>query len=60
MVVPPESMHVVCIGYMAHLVQGFSWVRKLRLGARTEEDSDRGIHMFLVKHIDIKSKWKQN
>ncbi len=44
MVLPLESMHVVCIGYMAHLVQGFSWVRKLRSGARTEEDSDCGIH----------------
>jgi len=37
-------MHVVCIGYMAHLVQGFSQVRKLRSRARTEEDSDHGIH----------------
>jgi len=44
MVLPPESMHVVCIGYMAHLVQGFSWMRKLWSGARTEEDSDHGVH----------------
>jgi len=44
MALPPESMHVICIGYMAHLVQGFSRVRKLRSGAKTEEDSDRGIH----------------
>ena len=44
MVLPPESMHVVCIGYMAHLVQGFSQVRKLWSGARTEEDSDHGVH----------------
>jgi len=32
------------IGYMAHLVQGFSCMRKLRSGATTEEDSDCGIH----------------
>jgi len=44
MALPPESMHVECIGYMAHLVQGFSWVRKLRSGARTKEASDCGIH----------------
>jgi len=29
MALPLESMHVICIGYMAHLVQGFSRVRKL-------------------------------
>jgi len=29
MALPPGSMHVVGIGYMAHLVQGFFWVRKL-------------------------------
>jgi len=42
MALPPESLHVVCIGYMAHLIQGFSWVRKLRSGATSEDD--RGIH----------------
>jgi len=38
MALPPESLHVVCIGYMAHLIQGFSWVRKLRSGATSEDD----------------------
>ncbi len=44
MTLPLESMNDVCIGYMAHLVQGFSQVRNLRSGARTEEDNDCGIH----------------
>jgi len=38
MALPPESLHVVCIGYMAHLIQSFSWVRKLRSGATSEDD----------------------
>ena len=42
MALPPESLHVVCIGYMAHLIQGFSRVRKLRSRATSEDD--RSIH----------------
>jgi len=57
---PPESMHVVCLGYMPHIVQGFSQVRKLKVGSATENDNDRGTHYVFgeeyLNHAQVEAK----
>ena len=57
---PPESMHVVCLGYMPHIVQGFSRVRKLKVGSATENDNDRGTHYVFgeeyLNHAQVEAK----
>jgi len=37
MALPLESLCVICLGYMPHLVQGLSSARKLKLDAETED-----------------------
>jgi len=39
MAMPLESLHVICLGYMPHLVQGLSSARKLKSNAETEDDT---------------------
>jgi len=39
-----KSMHVVCLGYMPYIVQGFFLVWRLKVGSATENDDDRGTH----------------
>jgi len=57
---PPESMHVVCLGYMPHIVQGFSRVCKLKSGSATENDRERGNHYVFgeeyLNHAQVEAK----
>jgi len=60
MALPPESMHVICHGYMPHIVQAFSQGQKLRAGSATEDDTNWGTHYVLVNFTKIMSRWKIN
>jgi len=45
MAVPPETLHVVCLGYMVHLLQGFSWIRKLvKTTKQKQSEEEKGTH----------------
>ena len=58
MALPPESMHVICLGYMPHLVQGLSRVRKLRSDAGSKNDAD--CTMCLAKNTKEKVNMNPN
>jgi len=60
MALPLESMHVICLGYMPHIVQAFSQVQKIRAGSATEDDTNWGTHYVLVNFTKIMSRWKIN
>jgi len=60
MALPPESMHVICLGYMPHIVQAFSRVRKLRAGSLLKMIQIEVHIMFLVNITKIMSRWKIN
>ena len=60
MALPLESMHVICLGYMPHIVQAFSRVQKLRAGSATEDDTNCGTHYvfgeYYKNHDQVENK----
>jgi len=55
MTLPPENMHGICFGYMAHIVQAFSWVQNLRAWEATEDNADRGMHYVFL--FSLQKSW---
>jgi len=58
MALPPESMHVICLGYMPHLVQGLSCVQKLNSKAGSKNDADRGTHYVFGEQYKRDSRYE--
>ena len=45
MAVPLETLHVICLGYMVHLLQGFSQIQKLvKTTKEKQSEEEKGTH----------------
>jgi len=57
MAVPLETLHVICLGYMVHLLQGFSQVQKLvKTTIEKQSEEDKGTHYVFSRDYQTEAK----
>jgi len=57
MAVPLETLHVICLGYMVHLLQGFSQIWKLiKTTKEKQSDEEKGTHYVFSSDYQTEAK----